>query len=240
MSERSGKVFTAILAVSAASMAASVVYRSIVGATASTPTGLRARPDFIEFWQDALPHTIAIGGDSAAPLTVVVISDLECPGCRAFHFSLTHVLAERSQEIRALYLSFPLPYHRFAEPAARALECAEQIGNIRPLMDLIYEKQDSLGLKTWASFAAEAGIADTALIQRCATDRVRVPRIEEGRTFAERIKIEGTPTVIMNGWRYPYSPSKLDLDAAIDAVLAGKQPSGEMRVISEAARGYQD
>jgi protein-disulfide isomerase len=209
------------------------VYRTFFSASPRGTSSVSARPDFISFWKDALPNAILIGGPTKAPVTLVVVSDLECPVCRSFHATLTDVLARRPEDVRAFYLSFPLSYHRFAEAAARAVECAEAVGAFRRLVDVIYENQDSLGLKSWSSYAQAAGIVDTASFAACATNHDPVPRLKAGRDFGKRINLTGTPTVLINGWRYPYTPSTEDLDRAIDAVLAGKEPSGQRNVIAE-------
>ena len=235
MKSRADTLLTIIIGASALAVAGSSVFRAIASASQESP-GIRAEPDYLRTWEEAMPYAIPIGGSETAPLTALVISDLECPICRTFHSTLTQVLEENPNHIRALHLSFALPYHRFADGAARAVECADRVGGFRLLLDAIYAKQDSLGLKSWTSFAADAGIINSQAIQSCTTSREPFSRIEAARTFAESIDIKGTPTVILNGWRYPYTPSKGDLEQAIHAVLEGNEPSGERRLIAEPER----
>jgi protein-disulfide isomerase len=42
---------------------------------------------------------------------------------------------------------FPLPMHRFAEPAARVAECAGDQGRFEAMYDLLFEQQDKFGSK---------------------------------------------------------------------------------------------
>lgn len=112
--------------------------------------------------------------------------------------------------------------HRFAMGAARGAECAEKVGKFGEWVDLVYSKQDSLGLKSWGAFALEAGISDTATISRCATDPAPVTRIEAGRAFGDRLHVRGTPTVIVNGWLLPYTPSEEELEKMIEEFAKGK------------------
>lgn len=168
-----------------------------------------------------------------------MLSDLECPGCGAFHTTLVDVLGERAHDVRALFVSLPLEYHRFALPAARAAECAEEVGRFRSWIDVVYDNQDSLGLKSWASYGADAGIVDTLRIGKCAASGGTTRRIQAGLDFGSRISFDGTPTVLINGWRFPAPPSKAQLTAAIDAVLAGKRPEsmpGNAKGEAEASR----
>lgn len=98
--------------------------------------------------------------------------------------------------------------------------------SIQAWVDAIFAKQDSLGLKTWESYAEDARIGDTELMRQCAVRAGPFARIEAGLAFGTRIDPRGvaTPTVLINGWRYPRVPSREDVDAAIDSVLSGLQP----------------
>jgi hypothetical protein len=67
-----------------------------------------------------------------------------------------------------------------------------------------------------------------------------MPRIDAGRAFGDRISIAGTPTVLVNGWRYPYTPSMDDLERALEAVLGGREPRGDVGVIAVPERVSRD
>lgn len=51
-----------------------------------------------------------------------------------------------------------------------------------------------------------------------------MPRIEAGIELAARMDARSTPTVLINGWRFPASPNLARQRAAIDAVLRGAPP----------------
>jgi hypothetical protein len=91
-----------------------------------------------------------------------------------------------------VFVHFPLPIHRFAVQAAQATECASLKGRFLNFIDAVYRKQDSLGLKSWGSYALEAG-----------------------RELGLRWQILGTPTVIINGLRYASPPTKREIDRVI-------------------------
>lgn len=123
-----------------------------------------------------------------------------------------------------LYVPFPLAQHRFAASAARGAECAAQHQRLDAWLDVVYRKQDSLGLKSWGAFAAEAGLTDTAVIARCASSPARVARIDAGRAWGQALDVTGTPTVIVNGWRLPGTPTDAELHRIVDELLAGRPP----------------
>ncbi len=62
-------------------------------------------------------------------LTVIEFTDFECPACRALQPILAGVLKEQGEQARLVRLHFPIPAHRFARGAARAVLCAEQQGH---------------------------------------------------------------------------------------------------------------
>jgi protein-disulfide isomerase len=179
---------------------------------------------FLPGWEDGLTAGSSITGAESAPIKLVVLFDLECNVCGAFHHAVLPFAEEHSATVELIYVHFPLPYHRFALPAARAAECAAHAGAFRSWLDAVYAKQDSLGLKSWGSFAAEAAIADTLAIHKCAVSPESHPQIDAGAAWAERIGAKGTPTVIVNGWRYSQTPSIPELGRVVSAINAGQVP----------------
>ena len=120
--------------------------------------------------------------------------------------------------------AYPLSKHRFARPAAQALECAAEQGRFEEFLDIVFTKQDSLGLKSWTSFAADARVANMTQYQKCSKAGAQMPRIEQGFSLARKLGVSGTPTLFVNGWSFPKPPTKVELVAAISAILAGRKP----------------
>jgi protein-disulfide isomerase len=224
MSSRVDPIQSIALTVSSIVIAAAVAHRSF-GVPRAAPNGLvpAAAPTHIPEWTKVLPYGIRVG-DTSAAITIVEFADLECPSCRAFHETLRELLAEHAGQIAAVYVSYPISFHRFALGAARGAECAAAVGRFTEWLDVVYRKQDSLGLKSWGSFAHEAGIRDSASLSRCAMDPRPIVRIDSGKALGREFGVTGTPTLLVNGWRLRGVPSKEDLRKVIDAVLSGKPP----------------
>lgn len=170
-------------------------------------------------WKEALPIGVRIGNESA-PVTIAVFSDFQCPGCRAMHEIMREVLKDHESEVSLLYVHYPLGSHKFAIPAAQAAECARELGQFPQFADAVFAQQDSIGVKSWGSFAQTAGIADTTRIARCAADPVANPRVKAGRALAMRFELDGTPTVVINGQRYSKPPGRAEIERAINAALS--------------------
>jgi protein-disulfide isomerase len=129
-----------------------------------------------------------------------------------------------TEQLATYFVHFPLPRHTFARPAARAAECASDQDRVLAFHDLLYEKQDSLGLKPWSSYASEAMVPDMTRFASCVTDTAIVARIEAGIALGKRLALRGTPTVLVNGWRFEHPPTQVELLQTIEALREGKQP----------------
>jgi protein-disulfide isomerase len=180
-------------------------------------------PELIDDWKAIVPLG-AESGNAAAPIKVIVFSDFECPGCKTFHTTLSDLVARRPRDVSIVSVNLPLAKHRCARPAAEAFECAARVKRHPSMEAVLYSKHDSLGVKSWVSFAIESGIVDTKAFRSCLTDSATAHRIDAQMALAERLEVHGTPTVLVNGWRYPLPPSKARLEQAIDAILRGDAP----------------
>jgi protein-disulfide isomerase len=96
--------------------------------------------------------------------------------------------------------------HRFALGAARATECARGEDKFGSMVDALFNKQDSLGLKSWVSYGVDAGLRDTAAFARCMSSSASISSVEAGRSLGRRMEVNGTPTIIVNGWRFQAPP----------------------------------
>jgi len=180
-------------------------------------------PTFVAEWRNVLASGISLGHPEA-PVTLVEFADLECPVCRTFHETVTELLREYDDNLSYVYVAYPLDFHRFAYPAARGAECAAERGKFREWLDAVYRKQDSLGLKTWESYASDAGILDSTELARCAKDPRPVGRIDAGIALGDKFGIPGTPSVLINGWLMPGAPTRGEVEATIGALLRGDAP----------------
>ena len=115
--------------------------------------------------------------------------------------------------------------HRFARKAAQASECADRVGKFSEFVDDVFGKQDSLGLKSWGSFGRDLGLSDTISFITCINAAPTVARIVAGEALARSEQVQGTPTFILNGWRFSSVPTPEEFARVAESVLVGKAPS---------------
>lgn len=201
---RLDSVATTAVVVAAVAVAAANVHREFFH-RATVAVSTNAPPSYVRDWKD-LVSAGTIVGDSTARVTIVEFADLECPGCREFHARIRELRASNTATVAVAFIHFPLPQHRFAIPAARAAECARAQGRFPAFVDLVFAKQDSLGLKAWTSYADESGVLDTATFKRCTTSTQPIPSVVAGLALGAKLGVRATPTVIINGWRFGSPP----------------------------------
>lgn len=223
-------VATLTIVVTALLIAVAAVRMAFFSTTPETGSAGRGTPELLDelMWNEIVGAGALVGGTSRGrPVTVVEFMDLECPFCRNSHFAIADARRVFGDSLAHMVVHYPLGFHRFAIPAARAAECAQSVGRFSEYLDVVFEKQDSLGIKTWVSYAVEAGVADTVQFKECNARVGKLVAVEQGRELGERIGIRGTPAILVNGWLLPEPPP--DAEAYVDIItriLAGAAPYG--------------
>jgi len=225
MNKRLESVLSLVLAFAAVAVAVTFVWRQL--APTSGPGRISAEtpqePVLYPQWRDWLASGISLGADSA-PVVVVTFTDFECPYCARFHQTVLQETMETfGPSVAATIIPFPLKIHRFAELSAVAAECAADQGRFAEYVDALFREQDSLGLKSWESFALEAGVPDRGGFRACVDAETPLDRVKAGRAVGEAIEIKRTPTVFVNGWLLP-EVGEDELVRAIRGILNGEQP----------------
>lgn len=210
-----------MLSLAAVTVGVVLVHREFFGVAPQVST-MPAAPAYMTKWREILPVGLVMGAQDAK-VKVIEFGDLECPFCARFNKAVRAV-RQTHPSVALVFVHLPLAMHRFARPAARAVECANNAGRAEQLLDLLFEKQDSIGLKPWSRFAADAGIHDVDRFGACLSSSAPVARIEAGVALAHQIGVQSTPSVIVNGWRYSVPPTEEVLTAAVDSIMSGKEP----------------
>ena len=222
MGKRTDWLLSFTLAAAVIGVSGSYVYRTIN--PSAFQEGEQGTPVKMRSWSRALAAGYQVAGDKTSLATMVVFADFQCPACRGFHLGIVAPIVRKyPRELRVIYMPFPLSYHQHAMSAARATECAARIGDVRRWFDVLYEKQDSLGLKSYAAFANEIGVTDTALVTGCANQSDPVLGIDAGIALGAEIKLQGTPTVVLEGWVLARPPSIATVDTVIVKARARRE-----------------
>ena len=208
-------------------IAMAVVVREVRRPAPATVSGSPAR--YLSEWNALLEKAVTIGPEEA-DVYVIEFGDLQCPACRTFHRTLRQAMATYPNTVAFAFLHFPLPQHPLAVPSAHALECADAQDAADSFIDVLYAKQDSLGLKDWRAYAIEANVPAPQRLADCVANEQSHERVTEGQQLGSTLGIQFTPTVIVNGWWFPAPPDSTALVNAIEAIVEGRPPFDDYNV----------
>ncbi len=220
MNRRLEAALSIVLTVCAVLVTALFVYQRTV---TRNPAQISRAPKQVKDWKGLSSGRLRIGAESA-PVQIVEFADFECPFCKAFESSLQSLIVEMPGTIGVVYYHYPLPMHRFAEAAALAAECGAAAGRFDAMAKELFAKQDSFGLKPWQSYAWSAGVPDTAAFLSCMGSNTTRERIRGDQRLARSLGVSGTPTIVVNGWKFPLPPPPDTLERYVREMIAGRSP----------------
>ncbi|MBW3572837.1 MAG: DsbA family protein [Gemmatimonadetes bacterium] len=179
-------------------------------------------------------------GSDSARVTIVELSDFQCPYCRDFAATTWKQVDSayvRTGRARVLYINLPLTSHREAFQAAEAAMCAGVQGKFWPMHDRLFAAQGEWSGKADAgerfdsyAQALELNMADW---RDCTANDRTAPLIVGDAMQAAEARINGTPTFILNspnGQRaltgaVPFEEFAREMDALLAAPAAGSAPA---------------
>lgn len=88
--------------------------------------------------------------------------------------------------------------------------------------DALFKQQERLGLKSWSEFASDSGVKDVTLFATCVNDISQIDRVVAGKALGKKLDIQGTPTLLINGWKLGGSPDSQELSRIMKAILVSK------------------
>jgi protein-disulfide isomerase len=188
------------------------LYASVQAVALNEPTGAAARPRQAPNPPpsrrpdpDAV-HFVPVGtspsrGPDDALVTIIEISDFECPFCGRVQATLTELERRYGRDIRIVFKNNPLPFHRHAEDAARAaLEARAQRGaqGFWEMHDLLFANQQNLGRRDLERYARRAGLS-LRRFKRAMGRNAHQSAIDADLALVRSLGVRGTPAFFING-----------------------------------------
>ena len=112
-----------------------------------------------------------------------------------------------------------LPIHEHAHAAGVAAECADKFGKFAAFHDAMFRDADSIGVKSWSSFALDAGIRDTARFQSCLNESAMNELVVHDSAAAVGLGIQGTPAILINDLLIAGNPGIDKLNEYVETAL---------------------
>lgn len=138
-------------------------------------------------------------GPTYAPVTLVVFDDYQCPFCRKLEPGLTSLREKYGDDLRIVVKHNPLPFHKDAEPAARAAICAQAQGKFAAMHAALFATEaEALGDDTYRALAKQIGLKGPAF-DKCMKDAKTKKHIDADIDLAGLVTARGTPNSFVNG-----------------------------------------
>jgi protein-disulfide isomerase len=111
---------------------------------------------------------------------------------------LEQLLEKYPDQVKLIFLSFPLVNHKFAKKAAIAAFAAKKQGHFWEYHDRLFENLDSLNDEKFLQIARELGL-DMEKFEKDMNDLKIVARINQDIRLGAYLGVRATPTVFING-----------------------------------------
>jgi len=186
----------------------------------------------------SVPVTVndPVWGKADAPVTVVEISDFECPFCSRVVPTLKQIKQTYGPDkVRFVFKHSPLPFHKSARPAAEAAATVFALGGSEAFWkfhDSAFENQKSLNDESYEKWAAAAGV-DAAKFKAAYSAKKYASKVDDDLAFSKKVGANGTPAFRINGvtvsGAQPFDKFKEIIDAQLaeaqKLVASGVKPS---------------
>lgn len=156
-------------------------------------------------------------GSPMAPVTIVEFSDFECPYCGRAAPMLEKLVKDRAGKVRFFFMNYPLSGHLHSGAAARAAVAAGLQGKFWEMHDQLFANQQRLEDADILKYAGQLGL-DVARFERDWKSPEVQAAVDADRAQGEKLGVQGTPTIFVNGRRFEESPEALPayIDEEID------------------------
>ncbi|HEY0379232.1 MAG TPA: thioredoxin domain-containing protein [Pyrinomonadaceae bacterium] len=159
-------------------------------------------------------------GDKAAPVTVVVFTDYQCPSCAAVHPVVDETLKNYGNRVRLVVRDFPLEMHAQARKAAEAANAANAQGKYFEYIAVLFKNQSALDVDSLKRYATELGL-DRAKFDAALDSGQYAAEVSNDIAEGESYGVQATPTIFINGVQL-MNLTPEGLRAALDRALAQK------------------
>jgi protein-disulfide isomerase len=174
-------------------------------------------------------------GKATAPVTIVVVSDFQCPFCSRVEPTLKQIRDTYGDKVRFVWKNQPLPFHNRARPAADAAQTVFGLAGSDAFWkfhDTAFANQQNLTDENFEKSAVAAGV-DAGKFKAALTAKKFTAKVDEDMALANKIGANGTPAFRINGvtvsGAQPFDAFKKVIDQQIEEAAkltkSGTKPS---------------
>jgi protein-disulfide isomerase len=174
-----------------------------------------------------------VWGKADALVTIVEISDFECPFCSRVVPTVSRIKKEYGEDkVRLVWKNNPLPFHKSARPAHEAGVTVQALGgDFWKFHDLAFANQKELTSDNFQKWAVASGV-DGAKFKEAFDSKKYAAKVDKDLALSKQLGARGTPAFRINGktlsGAQPFEKFKEVIDAEL-AAADGLVKSGTPR-----------
>jgi protein-disulfide isomerase len=138
-------------------------------------------------------------GKDKAPVTIVTVSDYQCPFCKRFADNTFKKLKKKyidTGKVRFVFKDMPLPFHNYAKKAAQAAHCAGEQGKYWDMHDKLFDNTQKLDEKSLLQNAKLIKL-DEKIFAECIASTRHMKAIDKDIADAGKAGLSGTPSFVI-------------------------------------------
>ncbi len=156
-------------------------------------------------------------GPKDAKVTIAEFSDFECPFCAAARPILEEFVKQRPN-VRLCWMAFPLQQHPTALFAGQAALFARDAGKFWQVHDALFDNQLSISEDFIRQLLGKQGL-DLKAFEKVVAAKKYVDELEASKEAGRKAGVESTPSIYVNGRKYPLGLNTESLSLAVDDEL---------------------
>jgi protein-disulfide isomerase len=137
-------------------------------------------------------------GSNDPIMTIVEFSDFNCPYCAIIHPIIKEFVLEYPEKVKVIFRDFPLSGNQ----AAMAANCAFEQGRFWEMHDKLFANQKNLSETIIKQIADEMRL-EMDSFNNCYDNQKYEQNIQKDLAVGIKAGVEGTPTLFINGQRFP-------------------------------------
>jgi protein-disulfide isomerase len=161
-------------------------------------------------------------GREDAPVTLVVFTDFECVHCSTWAQTLDTIQKSFPDDVKIVFKTFPISYHKNSEGAARAVLAAGEQGKFWEMHDLLFKNQNALSREDILGYAKSTGL-DLSRFKKSLESNKLKKIIDQDKAQGTRLGVQNAPTTFINGRSLVGSPPVSYIRGIIEDILKSKR-----------------
>ena len=156
-------------------------------------------------------------GNKKAPVILLEFSDYQCPFCGRVQPTISRLINNYKDRVAFGYRHFPLSFHKEADEAAIAAECAREQDKFLELHLLLYSRQKAQTSDDLKKYAREIKVKSPEKFDKCLDSEKFRGLVQQDFSDGSKLGITGTPGFLVGA----FNPKTGEIKGE---VLSGAQP----------------